>query len=151
MATNNDLWKVADGILDAKEYRTENLSSIESVKRYGDACNIELDDHEAVHIIERCKDFLSKDDGNWSQNWEELKLSILDWDREDGEQDHPYFNESVKILNNAQWDMGPIVALMDDEIREALHYEIAPCSDLFFVERYLEKHEKKYGAKFDFS
>ncbi|MBJ2355830.1 hypothetical protein [Sphaerochaeta sp. S2] len=70
---------------------------------------------------------------------------------EEGEQDHLYYEEAVKILNNAQWKMEPIAELMDDEIRETLHNEISPCSDLLFVEIYLEQHEKKYGVKFDFS
>lgn len=39
-------------------------------------------------------------------------------------------------------------ALMDDEIREELHAEIAPCSDQEFLEAYMERHEEKYGIPF---
>ena len=40
------------------------------------------------------------------------------------------------------------VMLMDDEIRDTLHSEIAPCSDVEFLEAYMEAHEKKYGIPF---
>ena len=40
------------------------------------------------------------------------------------------------------------VNLMDDEIREELHGEIAPCSDEEFLEAYMEAHERKYGIPF---
>lgn len=40
------------------------------------------------------------------------------------------------------------VALMDDEIREELHREIAPCSNQKFFDAYCKKHFKKYGEKF---
>jgi hypothetical protein len=70
---------------------------------------------------------------------------------EEGEQEYPYYEEAVKILNNAQWKMEPIAELMDDEIREILHNEITPCSDLLFLEIYLEQHKKKHGVEFNFS
>ena len=40
------------------------------------------------------------------------------------------------------------VNLMDDEIREELHGELAPCSDEEFLEAYIEAHERKYGIPF---
>lgn len=40
------------------------------------------------------------------------------------------------------------VNLMDDEIRERLSNEMAPCTDEEFLEAYMEEHEKKYGEKF---
>lgn len=41
-----------------------------------------------------------------------------------------------------------IVSLMDDEIREELHRELAPCTDAEFLEAYREKHFAKYGEEF---
>lgn len=38
--------------------------------------------------------------------------------------------------------------LMDDEIREAIHMEHAPCSSRFFVEEYHRRHLAKYGDEF---
>ena len=40
------------------------------------------------------------------------------------------------------------VALMDDDIREELHDKLSPCSDLEFLEAYMEEHEKKYHEPF---
>lgn len=40
------------------------------------------------------------------------------------------------------------VNLMDDEIREEIHRELAPCSDEEFLEAYMEAHERKYGVPF---
>lgn len=40
------------------------------------------------------------------------------------------------------------VELMDDEIREQLHSDLAPCSDLEFLEAYMKAHEEKYGIPF---
>lgn len=40
------------------------------------------------------------------------------------------------------------VMLMDDEIREKLHNDMSPCTDLEFLEAYMIEHEKKYGVEF---
>ena len=40
------------------------------------------------------------------------------------------------------------VMLMDEEIRERLHNTIAPCTELEFLEAYMNEHEEKYGEKF---
>jgi hypothetical protein len=40
------------------------------------------------------------------------------------------------------------VELMDDEIREAVHNEFAPCSDARFLWEYCKRHEAKYGKPF---
>lgn len=39
-------------------------------------------------------------------------------------------------------------ALMDDEIREDLNREIAPCTEEDFLAAYMDKHYRKYGAAF---
>ena len=41
------------------------------------------------------------------------------------------------------------VELMDDEIREELNTEMAPCTELEFLEAYMERHEAKYGEEFE--
>jgi anti-CRISPR protein AcrIC5 len=38
--------------------------------------------------------------------------------------------------------------LMDDEIREAIHMEFAPCSARVFVEEYSRRHLAKFGEEF---
>lgn len=40
------------------------------------------------------------------------------------------------------------VELMDDQIREVLHAEFAPCTDLEFLTAYMERHKEKYGEQF---
>lgn len=41
------------------------------------------------------------------------------------------------------------VALMDDDIREELHREMAPCSDQEFYDAYVKAHAAKFnGEKF---
>lgn len=41
------------------------------------------------------------------------------------------------------------VSLMDDELREQVHAELAPCTDEEFLERYQELHIEKYGAELE--
>ena len=40
------------------------------------------------------------------------------------------------------------VSLMDDDIREELSLEIAPCSEREFLAAYMQRHEEKYGEIF---
>lgn len=41
------------------------------------------------------------------------------------------------------------VNMMDDEIREAVHFDIAPCTDQEFLEEYQRRHIEKYGSKLE--
>lgn len=38
--------------------------------------------------------------------------------------------------------------MMDDEIRENLHAEMAPCGDQEFLDAYAERHAEKYNEVF---
>lgn len=40
------------------------------------------------------------------------------------------------------------VELMDDEIRESVHRDLAPCSDEEFLTEYMKCHAEKYGVDF---
>lgn len=40
------------------------------------------------------------------------------------------------------------VMLMDAELRDEVHAELAPCSELEFLECYFRKHREKYGIDF---
>ena len=51
-----------------------------------------------------------------------------------------------EIIENNLYEAA--VNLMDDELRESIHAEIAPCTDEEFLTRYMDEHEKKYGEKF---
>ena len=55
----------------------------------------------------------------------------------------------VTIYGN-EMDFETLVELMDNEIREKIHNEIAPCTEQVFIERYMKEHKKKYGEKFKY-
>lgn len=57
--------------------------------------------------------------------------------------DHP--EEILQDLGK-NWDM--IVSYMDDEIRESIHNEIAPCSNGDFLLAYCKAHSEKYDEDF---
>lgn len=40
------------------------------------------------------------------------------------------------------------VILMDDEIRESIHADLAPCTEEEFLEEYMRRHEERYGIPF---
>ena len=51
-----------------------------------------------------------------------------------------------EIIEKGLYDAS--VQLMDDDIREEIHREIAPCTDLEFLEAYIERHREKFGEDF---
>lgn len=42
------------------------------------------------------------------------------------------------------------VMYMDDEIREEIHNELAPCTDQEFFDEYAKRHEEKFGEEWEF-
>ena len=55
--------------------------------------------------------------------------------------DYVFFNDSLIPFPAA-------VMLMDDEIREEVHADLAPCTDQEFFEEYCKRHLEKYGIEF---
>ena len=51
-------------------------------------------------------------------------------------------------LNGYEVDFDACVILMDDEIREELHMELAPCTEQEFLDAYVERHAEKFGENF---
>ena len=45
--------------------------------------------------------------------------------------------------------MEPAVYLMDDDLREELNTNLAPCTDQEFFEAYAKAHEAKYGYEWE--
>ena len=45
-------------------------------------------------------------------------------------------------------DYEAAVSLMDDEIREEVHADLAPCSEEEFLAEYMKRHYEKYGEEF---
>ena len=54
--------------------------------------------------------------------------------------------EAQEMINRFNWEV--IASYMDDEIREKLHFKLAPCSNEEFLVEYLALHYKKYGSEF---
>jgi hypothetical protein len=52
------------------------------------------------------------------------------------------------LLNGEQVDFDACVNLMDDDLRELVHRDIAPCSDQQFLDEYCKRHFDKYGEDF---
>ena len=53
------------------------------------------------------------------------------------------------MLNNEMVDFEAAAMLMDDEIREELNSELAPCSEQEFIDAYVKAHAEKYGEEFE--
>jgi len=53
---------------------------------------------------------------------------------------------AIEIIEAGLYDAA--VELMDDEIRESLHADLAPCTDLEFLEAYMAAHAEKFGEQF---
>jgi hypothetical protein len=50
------------------------------------------------------------------------------------------------MLNTYNWQT--IVNYMDDDIREQVHRELAPCTNEEFLSRYMELHREKFSEEF---
>lgn len=44
-------------------------------------------------------------------------------------------------------DFNVALSLMDDELREKVHMELAPCTEQEFFDTYAKTHKEKYGEK----
>lgn len=51
-----------------------------------------------------------------------------------------------RLLGNTEWET--LTHHMDDELREKLHVELAPCSNEEFLRAYVTAHAKTYGEWF---
>jgi len=58
-----------------------------------------------------------------------------------------------KVVNKSgkQLDFEITVQYMDDEIREYLHNELAPCEDQEFFTAYETAHEEQFGEEWELS
>lgn len=51
------------------------------------------------------------------------------------------------MVDGREVDFDAAVVLMDDEIREELHGEMAPCGDQEFADAYAKAHARKFGGE----
>lgn len=56
-----------------------------------------------------------------------------------------YTPRYVTNENGEELDFEATVTFMDDEIRETLHDELAPCTDQEFFDAYAKAHKEKFG------
>lgn len=54
-------------------------------------------------------------------------------------------------MNGTEINYEAAVDLMDDEIRESLHFELAPCTEQEFFTAYEKAHAEKYGEEWELS
>ena len=57
----------------------------------------------------------------------------------------------VKNLNDTEICYDAAVELMDDDLREELHRELAPCTEQEFFLAYEKAHAAKYGEEWELS
>lgn len=57
----------------------------------------------------------------------------------------------VENMNGTKINYETTVTFMDDEIREELHMELAPCSEQEFFSAYEKAHIEKYGEEWELS
>lgn len=58
-----------------------------------------------------------------------------------------YEQQAREMLEKLPWST--IEHFMDDEIREELHFELAPCSNMRFLLAYMMAHTEKYGEDYE--
>lgn len=54
---------------------------------------------------------------------------------------------SKVTLNGREIEFEAAVNLMDDEIRECIHSDLAPCSDQEFIDAYVKAHADAFGGE----
>ena len=56
--------------------------------------------------------------------------------------------DKAVTVNGEIYNIDDIAIYMDNDIREKLHAELAPCEPQEFVDRYVEEHKEKFGETF---
>ncbi|MBQ9020604.1 MAG: hypothetical protein IJ113_01115 [Eggerthellaceae bacterium] len=62
------------------------------------------------------------------------------------------YDRETEIVRNGygvEFNYDAAVGIMDEDIRERLHFEIAPCSHQKFFDAYCDAHKKHYGEEFE--
>lgn len=56
------------------------------------------------------------------------------------------YDDICHVIDNTSWQN--VASYMDDDIRERVHSELAPCTEEKFLQRYCALHAQKYHAAF---
>lgn len=57
-------------------------------------------------------------------------------------------NYKVYDEDGREVDFDVVVELMDDDLREAIAAELAPCTNQEFFDEYAKRHEERFGESF---
>lgn len=83
-------------------------------------------------------DIITEDElGRLAWEWDLPKETLLDMVEEVSE-------DVAEFLVN--WDV--TVNMMDEDLREEVHADLAPCSKESFMKEYLRRHYRKFGEDF---
>lgn len=58
---------------------------------------------------------------------------------------------NVINMNGTEIDFDAAANMMDDEIREELHFKLSPCTEQEFFTAYENAHFEKYGEEWELS
>ena len=58
-------------------------------------------------------------------------------------------NETVINAYGVEINFDAAVALMDDDLREDLALDLAPCTNQAFFDRYAQAHEERFGEPWE--
>ena len=90
--------------------------------------------------------------GGWrSSDREEFKkeYDLTDWETDVmAEELEKLADQYVEDENGHMIDYDAAVEMMDDDLREQLHQEMAPCTNQEFFDAYVKAHAAKFGEKF---
>lgn len=113
-------------------------------------------EHLGSWDVDQYRAWLAEDPSNTPEVLVEELIStgtIAEEDREStlrflrNENPTAYVRDARELLaRGIPWDA--IAVLMDDDIREEIHYRLAPCSDLLFLAAYMERHYEHVGEPF---
>lgn len=57
----------------------------------------------------------------------------------------------VKNFWDVKIDYDVAVQMMDDDLREEIHADLAPCTEQEFFDEYTRRHEEKFGEDWELS
>lgn len=91
-------------------------------------------------------------DGGWrAEDRDEMKsMYWLSNDEADGIARELKRIRDSKVVDSDgnEYDWDTVVSCMNDDIREQIHREIAPCSNQEFFDAYVKAHREKFGEEF---
>ncbi len=124
--------------------------------------NLARDDDDAARIWaeptqEECRVIIGRAFGKSDKEtlfWGGSRLTLRDSIRDPlwaSASDDPDAHYAVLVLNEygREIEVGAAINIMDDDIREELHSEIAPCSPVNFFRAYCVKHRERHGEDFE--